>query len=60
MRDVIESVNGRATRNLDDLVRVLGEYKVGDEVTVGVRRASKRLEVRVRLVDQDEAAALLP
>ncbi len=59
-RDVVESVNGRATRNLDDLARVLGDFEVGEAVTVAVRRGSRRLEVRVTLVAQRPEEQILP
>lgn len=59
-RDVVESINGRATRNLDDLTRVLGEFKVGDEVAVSVRRGSKRMEIRVTLVAETPEQRVLP
>lgn len=59
-RDIIESIDGRATRNLDDLARVLGEYALGDEVRVAVRRGSRRLEVRVQLVPESPEERMLP
>lgn len=49
-RDVVESVDGTPTRNLDDLHRVLGGYDVGDQVTVQVRRGTRRLEIQLQLV----------
>lgn len=39
--DVITSIDGKPTRDLNELVRVLGEYEVGDEVEVGYRRRAR-------------------
>ncbi len=52
-RDVVESVDGTPTRNLDDLYRVLGGYDVGDQVAVQVRRGTRRLEIQLQLVGPD-------
>lgn len=49
MRDVILSIDGRATRTLPDLVRVLSSYDVGDVVEVAVRRGSRHLTLQVEL-----------
>lgn len=57
MRDVITAVEGRPTRSLDEFHRVLAEYKVGDEVTLDVRRGVRTLRIRVELVPR---AAELP
>ncbi len=47
--DVITVIDGRSTRTLEDLVRVLAEFEVGDEVAVSARRGSLRVEARVVL-----------
>jgi len=49
-RDVVESIDGLPTRNLDDLYRILGSYDVGDEVRIGIRRGTRRLEFPLQLV----------
>jgi hypothetical protein len=51
MRDVITAVNGRSTRCLDELHRVMAEFEVGEVVTLTVRRGSRMVEVEMELVD---------
>lgn len=53
-RDVITAIDGQTVRTLDDIYRVLGEYDVGDEVVVTVRRIRKTMEIPVRLVEGDD------
>ncbi len=53
--DVITKVNGVATRSLDEFERVLGAFKVGDIVSLDVRRGSRVLVVRMELVPRREA-----
>jgi len=48
--DVITGVNGQPTRDLNELIRVLGAMKVGDEVEVEYRRKSSRGSAKIRLV----------
>lgn len=52
LRDVILSVDGRSTRTLPDLVRVLSQYEPGDRVDVEVRRGARRLTFEVELVER--------
>ncbi len=52
LRDVIVSVDGRSTRTLPDLVRVLSDYAPGDAVSVEVRRGSRRLTLEVELSER--------
>ena len=47
--DVITNIDGRPTRDLNELVRLLGTKKVGEEVEVGYRRRSEHGAVRVTL-----------
>lgn len=49
-RDVITAIDGKATRDIAELVRVLGQYNVGDEVEVSYRRSRLHGQIRVRLV----------
>jgi len=49
MRDVILAIDGRPTRTLAELVRVLSEYEPGDVVNVTVRRGTRRLTLDVPL-----------
>ncbi|MEC9374614.1 MAG: PDZ domain-containing protein, partial [Planctomycetota bacterium] len=51
-RDVILSVDGRSTRTMEDLVRILSEYEPGERVSVEVRRARLRMTVEVELTAQ--------
>lgn len=39
--DVITDIDGRSTRDIAELVRVLGGYKPGDKVQVGIRRGKR-------------------
>jgi hypothetical protein len=48
--DVITSVDGQATRDVSELVRVLGTKKPGDEVVVTYRRRSQPGEATMRLM----------
>lgn len=47
--DVITAVNGQPTRDLNELVRVLGGHKEGDEVEVAYRRGKSHAKTRVTL-----------
>ncbi|MBO6513856.1 MAG: hypothetical protein JJ974_07835, partial [Phycisphaerales bacterium] len=47
---VITSIEGRATRDLHELIRVLGSYGAGEVVTVGWRRGSIHGENEVELL----------
>ena len=47
--DVITAIDGQPTRDWQEMLRVLGEYKVGDEVEVRYRRGSLHGSVRMRL-----------
>ena len=47
--DIIESVNGRKVYSYDDLRNEFDKYRVGDEVTLGIRRGERYMQVKVRL-----------
>ncbi|MFN0132848.1 MAG: PDZ domain-containing protein [Phycisphaerales bacterium] len=47
--DAITAINGRPTRDLNELVRILGEHEIGDEVEVSYRRGKKHETTRVKL-----------
>ncbi|HEX8875423.1 MAG TPA: PDZ domain-containing protein [Phycisphaerales bacterium] len=48
--DVITAIDQKPTRDIADLVRVLGEYKPDDEVSVSYLRKGAPGEARIRLV----------
>lgn len=48
--DVITSIDGRPTRDIAELIRILGLFKPGDTVAVGYRRGREHGEASVRLV----------
>lgn len=48
--DIIYSVNGRPTRDVFELVRVLGSYQPGEPVTLAARRGTRHLTFEVQLV----------
>jgi S1-C subfamily serine protease len=45
--DLIVSVNGRRVAGVDDLHRFLGEWPVGDPVTITVLRGKTREDLKV-------------
>jgi predicted metalloprotease with PDZ domain len=47
---IITGINGRATRDLHELIRVLGDYKAGDSVQVRWRRGTIHGENAVVLI----------
>lgn len=49
--DVIYAVNGRPTRDVFELVRILGAYQPRETVELSVRRASRHTRISVQLVD---------
>lgn len=48
--DVITDIDGRPTRDMAELVRVLSSYSPGDRVTVGLRRSTRARTETVTLV----------
>lgn len=48
--DVITAVNSRPTRDLNELVRIVGEHRAGEEVEVSYRRGRTHGTARVILV----------
>jgi S1-C subfamily serine protease len=48
--DVITAINGRPTREMAELVRVLSQFSPGEAVEVSYRRGSRHGEVSVTLV----------
>jgi len=53
-RDVIRAVDDEPVRTMHELYRVLGEREAGDTVTVRAVRGRRVVEVRMRLVREDE------
>lgn len=51
--DVITAIDGKPTRDLNELVRLLGEHKVGDEVEISYRRGTTHAATKVRLVPRE-------
>jgi len=49
--DVIEAVNGRPVRTVSDLATELERIGIGNEATLTVRRAGRRLQVSISVVD---------
>ncbi len=49
VRDVITAINGQPTRDLNELVRVLGEQEIGEEVEVSYRRGRTHGRAKVML-----------
>jgi S1-C subfamily serine protease len=47
--DVITAVDGKAVNSVNDLFSILGEHKVGDTVTLTIRRGGRDKEVEVTL-----------
>ena len=47
--DIIQAVDGRGIRTVDDLYAVLEEHKAGEVVTLSILRAGKTVTVDVTL-----------
>ena len=47
--DVILTVDKKEVNSLDDIYQILGEYKIGDEVTVEYIRDNKKKKTKVKL-----------
>jgi S1-C subfamily serine protease len=47
--DIIESINDRSIYSFDDLRNEFDKYRVGDEVTLGIRRNDKLVTLKVSL-----------
>lgn len=54
--DVMRSIEGKPTREMAELVRVLSGFKPGDEVRIEVRRGRRLEDVRVKLTAKGEPA----
>jgi hypothetical protein len=50
--DIITAIDGKPTRDLNELVRLLGEHKAGDVVEVSYRRGTNHASTKVTLVDR--------
>jgi tetratricopeptide (TPR) repeat protein len=50
--DVITAVNDQPTRDLNELVRVLGEHKPGDKVEIAYRRGKVHATARITLEER--------
>lgn len=50
--DVVVAIDGVTTRTMDDVVRFLGDHKVGDMVTARIRRGRRFLSVTLTLAAQ--------
>ncbi len=48
--DVITAIDGKPTRDLNELVRLLGEHQAGDQVEVSYRRGKVHGSTRITLV----------
>ena len=46
------SLDTHAVTNIDDLHRLLGEDRIGTDVTLGVLRGGERLDFRVRVANR--------
>ena len=47
--DVIVAVDGSKVASADELIKIIGNYKAGDEVTLTIERDEKRMELKVKL-----------
>ena len=56
VNDIITAVNGSAITGRNDLVRMVGERKTGDSLTVTVYRQGKTLELTVVVGEQIQSA----
>jgi S1-C subfamily serine protease len=51
--DVITAIDGKAVKSYDDYYSALEDYKIGDEVTLTVKRDDAERRVRMKLVQSD-------
>ena len=51
--DIIMAVDGKAVKNYDDFYSALEDYKIGDEVTLTIKRDDAERRVRIKLVQSD-------
>jgi len=49
--DVIVAVGGKAVANIEDFVRILQKYKIGEDVTLAVQRGDAAWDVVVTIMD---------
>lgn len=49
--DVIVTVAGKSVASMDDFIRILQTFKIGEAVTLGVRRSDTMREVKVTIMD---------
>jgi PDZ domain-containing protein len=53
-RDVILTLDGEAVSGIEELQKLVRKHEIGDEVSVGFRRASEEKTVTVNLVDSPD------
>jgi len=51
--DVIEAIDGMATRTTHDILRAVADREPGERVEVSVRRGTRRLTVQVELIEAE-------
>jgi len=51
--DIITAIDAKAVKNYDDFYGALDDYKIGDEVTLTVKRDDAERRVRIKLVQSD-------
>lgn len=52
--DVIQSIDGKKVNSFDDIYNVLGDYKAGESVQVGILRDGKTIQLKIKLMSVDQ------
>jgi S1-C subfamily serine protease len=55
MGDLLLEVNGKKIESFDDLFHLLGDYKVGDDVSVLILREGQKKTIKVKLMPLDSS-----
>jgi putative serine protease PepD len=55
--DVIETIGGKSLRGVDDLISTVSAHRPGQTITLGIRRGSRQLTLRVALGTQPRNAS---
>ncbi len=52
--DIVVGVNGKTITSMDEINEIKEQYKAGDSITLNLYRAGKNIEVKIKLMDQND------
>jgi serine protease Do len=52
--DIIVGVNGKTITSMDEINTIKEKYKAGDSITLNIYRAGKNVEIKIKLMDQND------